>query len=181
MAARLKERYLNEIRPNLMKELGIGNVMRAPRPLKVVVNMGVTGARDDRKILESAATELSRIAGQKPAITRAKKSVANFKIRKGMAIGCRVTLRGERMYEFLDRLISTALPRIRDFRGLPPDGFDGRGNYSLGVTEQTIFPEIHYDEIEATRGMDITIVTSAHTDAEARALLLAMGMPLKRN
>lgn len=181
MAARLKERYFSEIRANLVKELGLDNVMRAPRPVKVVLNMGVTGAREDRKVLEKAVEELARIAGQRPSITRAKKSVANFKIREGMPIGCRVTLRGERMFEFLDRLITTALPRIRDFRGLSPNGFDGRGNYSLGVTEQTIFPEIHYDEIEAVRGMDITIVTTAHTDAEAKALLFALGMPLKRN
>lgn len=179
MTPRFKERYKTEIMPRLMEQFGYRNVMQVPRPVKVVLNMGVTGAREDRKLLDDAMRELGRIAGQAPSITRATKSVANFKIRKGMAIGCRVTLRGDRMYEFLDRLITIALPRIRDFRGLNPSSFDGRGSYSLGVTEQTIFPEIHYDEIERARGMDITIVTSAKSDAEARALLLELGLPLR--
>lgn len=178
--ARLKERYRNEIVPALIKRFGYPNVMMAPRPLKVCVNMGVDGAREDRKILDAAAEDMAAITGQRPAITRAKKSVANFKIRKGMPLGCRVTLRGEMMYEFLDRLITTALPRIRDFRGLPNNSFDGHGNCSLGLTDQTIFPEIDFDKIDRTRGMDVTIVTSARTDEECDALLRELGMPLKR-
>ena len=177
--ARLKERYKAEVVPALMKRFGYKNVMQVPRPLKVCLNMGVTGARDDRKVLESAMGELALIGGQQPAIRRASKSVANFRIRAGMAIGCRSTLRGRRMYEFIDRLVTVALPRIRDFRGLPADSFDGHGNYSLGVTEQTIFPEIDYDKIDRSRGLDITVVTTAKTDEEARALLLELGFPLK--
>lgn len=153
--------------------------MQVPRPVKVCINMGVEGARDDRKVLDAACQDMATISGQQPAIRRAKKSVANFKIRKGMAIGCRVTLRGDRMYEFLDRLITIALPRIRDFRGLKPNSFDGHGNYSLGIAEQTIFPEINIDKIDRSRGMDITICTSARTDEEAEALLREMGMPLR--
>ncbi len=177
--ARLKERYRSEIVPALMKRFNYKNVMQVPRVVKVSLNMGVDGAREDRKILEAAAVDLGAITGQKPAITRAKKSVANFRIRQGMAIGCRVELRGERMYEFLDRLITVALPRIRDFRGLPNKSFDGHGNYSLGVTEQTIFPEIDFEKIDRVRGLDITVVTTARTDEECDALLREMGMPIR--
>jgi large subunit ribosomal protein L5 len=177
--ARLKERYQTEIVPALMKRFGYANIMMAPKPVKVCVNMGVDGAREDRKILEAAMADMAAITGQRPAITRAKKSVANFKLREGMAIGCRVTLRGEMMYEFLDRLITVALPRIRDFRGLPNNSFDGHGNCSLGLTDQTIFPEIDFDKIDRVRGMDVTIVTTARTDAECDALLRELGMPLK--
>lgn len=178
--ARLKERYRQEIVAALMKRFQYPNVMMAPRPAKVSINMGVEGAREDRKILEAAMSDLAAITGQRPAITRAKKSVANFRLRKGMAIGCRVTLRGDRMYEFLDRLITIALPRIRDFRGLPNNSFDGHGNVTLGLTDQTIFPEIDFDKIDRVRGMDVTIVTTARTDAECDALLREMGMPLKK-
>ncbi len=177
--ARLKERYQNEILPALMKRFSYPNVMMAPRPVKVCINMGVDGAREDRKILDAALEDMAAITGQRPAITRAKKSVANFKIRQGMAIGCRVTLRGAMMYEFLDRLITVALPRIRDFRGLPNNSFDGHGNCSLGLTDQTIFPEIDFDKIDRVRGMDVTIVTTARTDEECDALLRELGMPLK--
>ncbi len=177
--ARLKERYRSEIIPALMKRFNYKNLMQVPKVLKVSLNMGVDGAREDRKILEAAATDLGAISGQKPAITRAKKSVANFRIRQGMPIGCRVELRGDMMYEFLDRLITVALPRIRDFRGLPNKSFDGHGNYSLGVTEQTIFPEIDFDKIDRVRGLDITIVTTARTDEECDALLREMGMPIR--
>lgn len=177
--ARLKERYRTEIVPALMKRFQYKNPMEVPRPLKVTVNMGVGEGRDDRKVLDAAARDLATITGQMPAITRAKRSVANFRIRKGMAIGCRATLRGDRMYEFIDRLVTVALPRIRDFRGLPPNSFDGRGNYSLGVREQIIFPEIDYDKVEAVRGLDITIVTSAKTDEEAKALLMELGFPIR--
>ncbi len=176
-APRLKERYFREVLPALMRELEIDNPMRAPRLEKIVVNMGVGEAIRDAKLLEAAAADLATISGQKPAITKARKSIANFKLRAGMSIGAKVTLRGSRMWEFLDRLLSTALPRIRDFRGLNPDAFDGSGNYSIGVTEQLIFPEIDYDKVVKVRGMDITIVTTARDDDEARAMLRALGFP----
>ena len=176
-APRLKERYFREVLPALMRELEIENPMRAPRLEKIVVNMGVGEAIRDAKLLEAAAADLAMISGQKPAITKARRSIANFKLRAGMSIGAKVTLRGARMWEFLDRLLSTALPRIRDFRGLNPDGFDGSGNYSIGVTEQLIFPEIDYDKVVKVRGMDITIVTTARNDDEARAMLRALGFP----
>jgi len=177
---RLKQRYHDEIRAQLKDTLGLGNVMQVPRLEKVVVNMGVGAATDQARLLEGAITDLETITGQKPLTTRAKKSIAGFKLREGNAIGAKVTLRGDRMWEFLDRLISLAIPRIRDFRGLPPDSFDGRGNYTFGVTEQLIFPEIDYDKVDVTRGMDITIVTTARTNAEGKALLDAFGFPFKR-
>lgn len=174
---RLRERYRQEVVPQLMRELGIDNPMRVPRLEKVVVNMGVGDAVRDPKLLDAAMADLAVITGQKPAVTRARKSIAGFKVRQGMAIGAKVTLRGARMWEFLDRLLSTALPRIRDFRGLDPDAFDGHGNYTIGVTEQLIFPEVEYDKVVKVRGMDITIVTTARDDDEARALLRALGFP----
>jgi len=177
---RLKQRYHDEIRAQLKDSLGLGNVMQVPRLEKVVLNMGVGAATDQARLLEGAITDLETITGQKPLTTRAKKSIAGFKLREGNAIGAKVTLRGDRMWEFLDRLISLAIPRIRDFRGLPPDSFDGRGNYTFGVTEQLIFPEIDYDKVDVTRGMDITIVTTARTNAEGKALLDAFGFPFKR-
>ena len=176
-APRLKARYFEELLPRLQAELGIANPMRVPRLEKIAVNMGVGDALRDAKLLDAAVADLATITGQKPAITRARKSIAGFKLRAGMSIGAKVTLRGARMWEFLDRLISTALPRIRDFRGLDPEAFDGHGNYSIGVTEQLIFPEIDYDKIVKTRGMDITVVTTARTDDEGRALLRALGFP----
>jgi large subunit ribosomal protein L5 len=176
--SRLKERYREAIAPELMKRFGYRNVWQVPRPYKVCVNMGVSGANEDRKRLDAAMGEMATITGQRPGITRAKRSVASFGIRKGMPIGCHVTLRGERMYEFLDRLLSIALPRIRDFRGCPRKSFDGRGNYSLGIREQLIFAELSYDDVEHIRGMDITIATTARTDEEALVLLQAMGLPL---
>lgn len=179
MAARLRERYRQEIVPALMERFGYRNVMEVPRVEKVVVNMGVGDAIQNPRLLESAVEELAAISGQRPAITRARKSISSFKLREGMAIGCRVTLRGERMYHFLDRLIHIALPRVRDFRGVNPNGFDGRGNYTLGLREQLVFPEIDYDRIEKVRGMDITIVTTAKTDEEARELLRQLGMPFR--
>jgi large subunit ribosomal protein L5 len=174
---RLKEQYENEIRPALKDELGVSSVMQVPRVTKVTLNMGVGEAKTDAKQLDAAMDELTIIAGQRPQIRKATKSVAQFKIREGMPIGAKVTLRGARMYEFLDRLVSIALPRIRDFRGLNPRSFDGRGNYSLGVREQIIFPEIDYDAIQQVRGLDVTITTSAETDEQARALLQALGLP----
>ncbi len=174
---RLKARYRDELLPRLEKELGYANPMRVPRLEKIVVNMGVGDAIKEPKLLDAALEDLGIITGQKAAVTRARKSIAGFKLREGMSIGAKVTLRGARMWEFLDRLLSTALPRIRDFRGLNPGAFDGHGNYSLGVTEQLIFPEIDYDKIVKTRGMDITVVTTATTDDEARALLRALGFP----
>jgi large subunit ribosomal protein L5 len=176
-APRLKERYRQEILPALQRDLELGNPMRVPRLEKIVVNMGVGDAIRDAKLLDAAVADLATITGQKPAVTRARKSIAAFKLREGMSIGAKVTLRGARMWEFLDRLVSTALPRIRDFRGLNPDAFDGSGNYSIGVTEQLIFPEIDYDKVAKVRGMDITIVTTAPDDDEARALLRALGFP----
>jgi large subunit ribosomal protein L5 len=174
---RMKIRYREELLPRLMQELGLDNPMRVPRLEKIVVNMGIGDAIRDGKLLEAAVADLAQITGQKPAVTKARKSIAQFKVRQGMSIGAKVTLRGARMWEFLDRLIATALPRIRDFRGLNPDSFDGAGNYSIGVTEQLIFPEIDYDKVVKVRGMDITIVTTARTDDEARALLRALGFP----
>jgi len=179
-APRLKRRYHDTLRDQLQQELGLGNVMEVPRLTKIVVNMGVGDAVGQPKLLDGALADLRVITGQKPAVTRAKKSIATFKLREGNAIGAKVTLRGDRMWEFLDRLISLAIPRIRDFRGLSPKSFDGNGNYTFGVTEQLIFPEIDYDAIDTTRGMDITIVTTGRTDAEGRALLTAFGFPFKR-
>jgi len=180
VAPRFKEKYHTEVMPALRERFGYGNVHEVPRLEKIVVNMGVGGATQDPKLLESAAADLTIITGQKPAITRAKKSIASFKLRAGMAIGCKVTLRGDRMWEFADRLMSTALPRIRDFRGVSATAFDGRGNYTLGVTDQLIFPEIDYDRVEKLRGMDITFVTTAKTDEECRVLLEQFGFPFKR-
>jgi large subunit ribosomal protein L5 len=174
---RMKEEYENTIRPALKDELGLSSIMQVPRIEKITLNMGVGEAKTDAKQLDAAMDELTIIAGQRPQIRKARKSVAQFKIREGMPIGAKVTLRGARMYEFLDRLVSIALPRIRDFRGLNPRSFDGRGNYSLGVREQIIFPEIDYDAIQQVRGLDVTITTSAETDEQARALLQALGLP----
>jgi len=177
---RFKQRYNDGIRAQLKETLGLGNIMEVPRLEKIVINMGVGAATDQARLLDGAISDLATITGQKPLTTRAKKSIAAFKLREGNAIGAKVTLRGDRMWEFLDRLISLAIPRIRDFRGLPANSFDGRGNYTFGVTEQLIFPEIDYDQVDATRGMDITIVTTARTNAEGRALLDAFGFPFKR-
>lgn len=178
--ARLKEKYKKEIAPAIAKEFGIKNPMAIPRIEKIVVNMGMGEAISNSKILDTAVEELKSITGQKPVITKAKKSIAAFKLREGMNIGTMVTLRGDRMYEFLDRLISVALPRVRDFRGISPKAFDGRGNYTLGVREQLIFPEIDFNKVDKTRGMNISIVTTAKTDEQARALLKAMGMPFRQ-
>jgi large subunit ribosomal protein L5 len=177
--ARLKDVFQATIRPALMKERGYTNVWQVPRLDKIVLNMGVGEGRDNAKVLDFATGDLQAITGQKPVVTRAKKSIANFKLREGVPIGAKVTLRGARMYEFLDRLVSIALPRVRDFKGVPPKGFDGRGNYALGLREQLIFPEIVYDKIDKVRGMDIIIVTTARTDEEARALLTHLGMPFR--
>jgi large subunit ribosomal protein L5 len=179
--ARVKDRYLKEIRPALIERFGYSSSMQAPRLLKITLNMGTGEAKQDSKMLEAAQEQLATIAGQKPNVRRAKKSVANFKLREGMPVGLSVTLRGERAYEFLDRLTSIAIPRIRDFRGLNPRSFDGRGNYSMGVREQVIFPEIDYDSVDQVRGLDVTLTTSAQTDAEAFALLDALGMPFARD
>jgi len=176
---RLRTRYREELRPQLQQELGLRNVMQVPGLEKIVINMGVGEASKDAKVLDGAVADMTTIAGQKPVVTRARRSVAGFKIREGMPIGVKVTLRGARMWEFLDRLLSVALPRIRDFRGLDPRGFDGRGNYTMGVTEQLIFPEIDYDKIDRVRGMDITVVTTAKDDDEGRALLRALGFPFR--
>ncbi|MGA2928165.1 MAG: 50S ribosomal protein L5 [Solirubrobacteraceae bacterium] len=178
--ARLKDRYVAEIRPALMTRFGYSTPMRAPKIVKVTVNMGVGDAKQDSNMLEAAATQLATITGQRPSVRRARKSIAQFKVREGMPVGVAVTLRGERSYEFLDRLMSVAIPRIRDFRGLNPRSFDGRGNYSMGVREQIIFPEIDYDAIDQVRGLDITITTTAPTDEEAFALLAALGMPFSK-
>jgi len=174
---RMRQRYREEIVPRLKDELGLANVMQVPRLEKIVVNMGVGDAVKDGRMLEAAVADLEVITGQKPVVTKARKSIAGFKLREGMAIGAKVTLRGDRMWEFLDRLVSLALPRIRDFRGLDPKGFDGRGNYTLGVTEQLIFPEVDYDKVLKVRGMDITVVTTAADDDAGRALLIALGFP----
>jgi len=177
---RLKARYDSEVRAQLKETLGLGNIMEVPRLEKIVVNMGVGRATQQASLLEGAVTDLTLITGQKPLVTKARRSIAAFKLREGQPIGAKVTLRGDRMWEFLDRLVSLAIPRIRDFRGLPPTGFDGRGNYTFGVNEQLIFPEVDYDKIDAVRGMDITIVTTARTNAEGRALLDAFGFPFQR-
>ena len=177
---RLKTKFETEIRPALQEELGLGNVMQVPRLSKIVLNCGVGRATQQASLLDGAVTDLTLITGQKPIVTRAKKSIAGFKLREGNAIGAKVTLRGARMWEFYDRLVSLAIPRIRDFRGLSADSFDGRGNYTFGVTEQLIFSEIDYDKIDTVRGMDITIVTTADTDEQGRALLRALGFPFRR-
>ena len=178
--SRLKDLYNDEIVDALTKKFGYKNVMEVPKLDKIVINMGVGEAKDNAKLLESAVKDLETITGQKAVLTRAKKSVANFKIREGLAIGCKVTLRGERMYEFLDRLVNLALPRVRDFRGVNPNSFDGRGNYSLGIKEQLIFPEIEYDKVDKVRGMDVIFVTTAKTDEEGRELLRLFNMPFAK-
>ena len=178
--ARLKTRYLEEIRPQLLERFGYSSVMQAPKIEKITLNMGVGEAKQDSKMLDAATEQLATIAGQQPSVRRARKSIANFKLREGMPVGVAVTLRGERSYEFLDRLMSIAIPRIRDFRGLSPRSFDGRGNYSLGIREQIIFPEIDYDSIDQVRGLDVTITTTAGSDEEAFALLVAFGMPFSK-
>lgn len=180
MTPRLKEQYDSEIKAQIKEELGLDNIMRVPRLDKIVVNMGAGDAAADAKLIDGVVEDLRIITGQQPRVNRARKSVSNFKIREGQAIGAHVTLRGDRMWEFLDRLVALAIPRIRDFRGLSPKGFDGRGNYSFGVTEQLIFPEIDYDKVQKVRGMDITLVTTAETDAEGKALLDAFGFPFRR-
>ncbi len=178
--SRLKEQYQNEIVDAMIKKFGYKNIMEEPKLDKVVINMGVGEAKENAKLLESAIADMEKIAGQKAVVTRAKNSVANFKIREGMPIGCKVTLRGEKMYEFVDRLINLALPRVRDFRGVNPNAFDGRGNYALGIKEQLIFPEIEYDKIDKVRGMDVIFVTTARTDEEARELLAQFNMPFAK-
>ena len=178
---RLKELYENELRERLKEELGLDSIMQVPRVTKITLNMGVGEGKTDAKQIDAALEELSTIAGQRAQVRRARKSIAQFKIREGMPIGARVTLRGARMYEFLDRLVSIALPRIRDFRGLNPSSFDGRGNYSLGIREQLIFPEINYDDIQQVRGLDVTITTTAKTDEEAHALLRELGLPFRND
>ena len=178
--SRLKEQYQNEIVKNMIDKFGYKNIMEVPKLDKIVVNMGVGEAKDNAKLLDAAIGDMEKITGQKAVVCRAKKSVANFKLREGMAIGCKVTLRGEKMYEFADRLINLALPRVRDFRGVNPDAFDGRGNYALGIKEQIIFPEIEYDKIDKVRGMDIIFVTTAKTDEEARELLRLFNMPFAK-
>ncbi len=180
MSSRLKEQYQNEIVDAMVKKFGYKNIMEVPKLDKVVVNMGVGEAKENAKLLESAIKDMETVTGQKAVTTKAKNSVANFKIREGMAIGCKVTLRGERMYEFVDRLINLALPRVRDFRGVNPNAFDGRGNYALGIKEQLIFPEIEYDKIDKVRGMDVIFVTTAKTDEEARELLAQFNMPFAK-
>lgn len=179
--SRLRDRYRDEIAPGLRERLSIGNVHAVPRLTKVVINMGVGDGAREHKLIEAAVSDLSAITGQRPVVTRARKSIANFKIRDGMPVGARVTLRGVRMYEFLDRLINIALPRVHDFRGVSDRAFDGRGNYTLGLTDQSVFPEIDYSQIEAIRGMNVTLCTTAATDAEARALLRGFGMPFARS
>ena len=178
--SRLKEQYQNKIVDAMIKKFGYKNIMEVPKLDKVVINMGVGEAKENAKVLESAIADMEKIAGQKAVVTRAKNSVANFKIREGMPIGCKVTLRGEKMYEFVDRLINLALPRVRDFRGVNPNAFDGRGNYALGIKEQLIFPEIEYDKIDKVRGMDVIFVTTAKTDEEARELLKQFNMPFAK-
>jgi len=175
----LKEKYLQEVRPALMEQFSYKNIYEVPRLEKVVINMGIGEGKENPKLLDAAVLELAQITGQRPVVTKAKKSVASFKLREGMSIGCKVTLRGERMYDFVNKLLNVALPRVRDFRGVSPRSFDGRGNYSLGLKEQIIFPEIDYDDIEKVQGMDITIVTTARTDEEARELLKLLGMPFR--
>lgn len=177
---RLKETYQKEIMDNMMKKFGYKNVMQVPKLEKIVINMGIGEAKENSKILDTAMAELATITGQKAVMTRAKHSIANFKLREGMPIGCKVTLRGDKMYAFLDRLVNLALPRVRDFRGVNPDAFDGRGNYALGIKEQLIFPEIEYDKVDKVRGMDVIVVTTAKTDEEARELLTQFGMPFRK-
>ncbi|MEJ2532463.1 MAG: 50S ribosomal protein L5 [Halioglobus sp.] len=177
--ATLKEKYRGEIAPRLKEELQLANVMEVPRITKITLNMGVGEALGDKKVLENAVADMEKISGQKPVVTKARRSIAGFKVREGWPIGCKVTLRSDRMYEFLERLISIAIPRIRDFRGISPKSFDGRGNFAMGVSEQIIFPEIDYDKADALRGLDITITTTARTDDEGRALLRAFNFPLK--
>jgi large subunit ribosomal protein L5 len=181
MSARLKSKYSDEIRPALIERFGYSTPMQAPKIEKITINMGVGEAKTDSRLLQEATTQLARISGQQPSLRRARKSIANFKLREGMAVGVSVTLRGERAYEFLDRLLSIAIPRIRDFRGLSPRSFDGRGNYNMGVKEQIIFPEIDYDKVDQVRGLDIAITTSARTDEESFALLELFGMPFSRD
>ena len=178
--ARLKEFYYDEIVPAMVKKFGYKNTMEVPRLDKIVINMGVGEAKENAKVLEHAVKDMEIISGQKPVITKAKRSISNFKIREGMPIGCKVTLRGNRMYEFADRLINLALPRVRDFRGVSPNAFDGRGNYSVGIREQLIFPEIDYDKVDKVRGLDISFVTTAATDEEAREMLTQFGMPFRK-
>ena len=178
--SRLKDLYKDEIVDAMIKKFGYKNIMEVPKLDKIVINMGVGEAKENAKVLDTAIKDLETITGQKAVVTRAKKSVANFKLREGMPIGCKVTLRGEKMYEFTDRLVNLALPRVRDFRGVNPDAFDGRGNYALGIKEQLIFPEIEYDKVDKVRGMDIIFVTTAETDEEARELLTLFGMPFKK-
>jgi large subunit ribosomal protein L5 len=178
---RLRTKYDTEIRAALKESLGLGNIMEVPRLEKIVINMGVGKATQQPSLLEGAVKDIEQITGQKALVTKATKSIASFKLREGQSIGCKVTLRGDRMWEFLDRLIALAIPRIRDFRGLPPNAFDGRGNYTFGVTEQTIFPEVDYDKVDQPRGMDITFVTTARTNAEGKALLDAFGFPFRRD
>jgi large subunit ribosomal protein L5 len=180
MAARLRERYEKEVRSELMKELGFENPMQAPKLEKIVVNMGLGEAINNGKIIDASVEQLSAITGQKPIVTKARKSIANFKLRQGQSIGAMVTLRGDRMYEFFDRLVSIALPRVRDFKGVSPKAFDGKGNYTLGVREQIIFPEINYDKVEKIKGLNITVVTTARNDEEGRALLRHLGMPFRQ-
>ena len=180
MAARLTEIYRDQIVPKLKADLGVANVMQVPKITKITVNMGVGEAVADRKVMDAAVADLTKITGQKPLVTKARKAIASFKLREGLAVGCMVTLRGDRMYEFLDRLISIAMPRIRDFRGVSPRSFDGRGNYSLGIKEQIIFPEIQYDQIDTIRGMDITITTTASDNKQGRALLEAFNFPFRK-
>ena len=180
MAARLKERFEKEIKGSLMKEFGFTNPMQVPKLEKVVVNMGLGEAINNGKVLDASVDQLAQITGQKPVVTKARKSIANFKLRQGQSIGAMVTLRGDRAYEFLDRLVSIALPRVRDFKGVSPKAFDGKGNYTLGIREQIIFPEINYDKVEKIKGLNITVVTSARNDEEGRALLRALGMPFRQ-
>jgi large subunit ribosomal protein L5 len=179
MAARLQERYRQEIRPALMRDLGVQNALAVPRLSKIVLNMGLGEATQNPKLLDSAVEELAAISGQKPVVTKAKKAIANFKLREGMPIGAMVTLRGQRMYEFLDRLLNVTLPRVRDFKGVPDRSFDGRGNYSLGLREQVIFPEINLDKVDKIKGLTVVICTTARSDAEGKALLRALGMPFR--
>jgi large subunit ribosomal protein L5 len=179
MAARLKERYDKEVRGALVKEFGFANLMQAPRLEKIVVNMGLGEAISNGKILDASIEQLAQITGQKPVVTKARKSIANFKLRQGQSIGAMVTLRGDRAYEFLDRLVSIALPRVRDFKGVSPKAFDGKGNYTLGIREQIIFPEINYDKVERIKGLNVTVVTTARNDEEGRALLRLLGMPFR--
>jgi large subunit ribosomal protein L5 len=177
--ARIKEKYNKEVVPALMEEFGYKNVMQVPRLTRIVVNMGLGQAVQNIKLIDSASAEIAQITGQKPVVTRAKKSIATFKLRKGMPIGCMVTLRGDRMYEFFDRLVNVALPRVRDFRGVSRKAFDGRGNYSIGIREQIIFPEINYDKVERIQGLNVTIISSARNDEEAKSLLVRLGMPFQ--